>query len=175
MHINLSEIMSNKGSSRQMEVPLEMESFLLNGSGYHFASKEPVRLTLTCTGDRLVKLEGGTNVSLNIPCARCLEDVETSFGVSFSKELVFNETGEVRDRDLNEANYVDGYNLNVDQLIYNEILVLFPIRVLCSEDCRGICSLCGKNLNQGACDCDRAVVDPRMSVIQDIFNNFKEV
>ncbi|HAJ39913.1 MAG TPA: DNA-binding protein, partial [Lachnospiraceae bacterium] len=43
------------------------------------------------------------------------------------------------------------------------------------EDCKGICSICGKNLNHGTCDCDHTDLDPRMAQIRDIFNKFKEV
>ena len=68
-----------------------------------------------------------------------------------------------------------GYDLDVDELVYSEILVNWPLRVLCKEDCKGICSICGKNLNHGTCDCDHTDLDPRMAQIRDIFNKFKEV
>jgi uncharacterized protein len=64
---------------------------------------------------------------------------------------------------------------DVDKLVYSEVLIDVPLRVLCSEDCRGLCYKCGANLNRGECGCDRVQLDPRMSVIQDIFKNFKEV
>ena len=77
--------------------------------------------------------------------------------------------------DLDENNYIDGYSLDVEQLVYNELLVGWPTKILCSEDCKGICSVCGQNLNQGSCDCEDTSLDPRMSVIRDVFKNFKEV
>ena len=49
------------------------------------------------------------------------------------------------------------------------------MKVLCSEDCKGICNVCGQNLNEGTCDCEDTGLDPRMSVIRDVFKNFKEV
>ena len=45
----------------------------------------------------------------------------------------------------------------------------------CKEDCKGLCPVCGTNLNEKECGCDRTVADPRMAAIQDIFKNFKEV
>ena len=79
------------------------------------------------------------------------------------------------DGESDEANYIDGYHLDVEQLLYNEILVGWPMKVLCSEDCKGICSVCGQNLNEGSCDCEDTSLDPRMSVIRDLYKNFKEV
>ena len=77
--------------------------------------------------------------------------------------------------DQEETNYIDGYTLDVDQLVRNEILIGWPTKILCGEDCKGICSVCGQNLNEGTCDCEDTSLDPRMSVIRDVFKNFKEV
>ena len=49
------------------------------------------------------------------------------------------------------------------------------MKVLCKDNCKGICSRCGANLNKGDCGCDTWVPDPRMAAIQDIFKQFKEV
>lgn len=175
MLINLSEIMSVKDKVQHVVVPIDMECFKLDGTEYNFVKKNPVDLTITCTGERKVHLEGSTIVSLMLPCSRCLEDVETTFEIGVSKELDFRETSQDRIDDLDEINYVEGYDFDVDRFVYNEILLEFPMKVLCSEDCKGICNVCGKNLNNGTCQCDRTVIDPRMSVFQDVFEKFKEV
>ena len=86
-----------------------------------------------------------------------------------------NMTEEERIADLNEQSYLQGYNLDVDQFVRSELLLNLPMKVLCREDCRGICNRCGANLNYETCGCDRSSPDPRMSVIQDIFKQFKEV
>ena len=80
-------------------------------------------------------------------------------------ELVLTRTGKD----------IDGYNLDVDKLVFGEILLLIPGKTLCKEDCKGLCLRCGANLNEGECGCDRESLDPRMSVFKDILNNFKEV
>jgi uncharacterized protein len=70
---------------------------------------------------------------------------------------------------------MDGYQLNVDDLLTNEIVINWPMKVLCKPDCKGICRQCGKDLNTGTCGCDTFVPDPRMAVIKDIFDASKEV
>ena len=84
-------------------------------------------------------------------------------------------TEDERDGELDEQPFLNGYNLDVDQLVCNELLLSLPMKVLCREDCKGICNRCGANLNIETCDCDTRALDPRMSVIQDIFNQYKEV
>ena len=122
-----------------------------------------------------MSIDATTKLALNIPCNRCLENVKTDFDIQISKEVDFHKTEEERAKELDELNYISGYNLDVDILVYDEILIDFPMQVLCNENCKGICNVCGTNLNKGTCDCETEGMDPRMSAIRDIFNNFKEV
>ena len=112
---------------------------------------------------------------LEIPCDRCLEPVKVPFDLDFTKNVDLQETDDVQEDELDEKNYIDGFNLDVDKLLYNEILIGWPMIILCSETCKGICNVCGQNLNKGSCDCEDTSLDPRMSVIRDVFKNFKEV
>ena len=83
--------------------------------------------------------------------------------------------GQVVFADDEENTFLEENELDIDRLIYDEILVNWPTKVLCKDDCKGICPVCGQNLNQQDCGCDRQVIDPRMAKFQDIFNEFKEV
>ena len=74
-----------------------------------------------------------------------------------------------------QSGFMEGYQLNVDSLISNEIFTCWPLKVLCREDCKGLCRVCGKDLNEGECGCDTFVPDPRMAAIMDIFRENKEV
>ena len=80
-----------------------------------------------------------------------------------------------RVKNLDENDYLTGMDLDVDRLVYLEVLMSWPLKVLCKDDCKGICSQCGKNLNKGPCGCTEEPKDPRMAAISDIFRKFKEV
>ena len=175
MLISLSEIINTKDKVEQILAEIEMEKFIYEGSSYEFARKEPVSLTITNLGDRVVLIEGSVKLSIIILCSRCLKELEYSMDISINKEVDFKLTKEERAKDLDEANYISEYNLDVDILIKDEIIIGLPMSLLCSDECKGICMHCGTNLNEGSCDCDNTVLDPRMSAIRDIFNNFKEV
>lgn len=175
MLIHLSEIMSVPDKNVQMDVPIEMDTFSFQGIEYTFAYKEAVSLSICNMGNRRVSIHADTKLALTIPCSRCLEEAVTSFDIHMFKEVDFRSTEEERIKDLDELNYISGYNLDVDLLVYGEILIGFPLKVLCKENCNGICNVCGINLNNGKCDCESTGTDPRMSVIRDIFTNFKEV
>lgn len=175
MLINLSDIISVNGKVEHIQAPIELESFCLEGVCYPFAKKANVDLTISHMGERKIRIEGEAKVSLLIPCNRCLEDVETLFELKIIKDLDLNHRSEDRIKDLDETNYIDEYNLDVDLLVYDEILLDFPMKVLCDTDCKGLCKTCGTNLNKSTCNCSESDPDPRMSVIRDIFKNFKEV
>lgn len=175
MLINLSELFSVEGKSRDYTVPLDMEVFHSPEGNYEICHKESVVLTITNQGNKVMTVTGRAVLSLTMPCSKCLDPVTVSFELEIDQELDMNRTKEERIADLDEQFYLNGYNLDVDQLVGNELTLNLPMRVLCSEDCKGICNRCGTNLNRGTCDCESRSLDPRMSVIQDIFKQLKEV
>ena len=175
MLINLSELFSVEGKAKTYQCELEMDRFHSPQGDYEIAEKSPVVLQITNEGNRVLHLEGKGAVTLSIPCSRCLEPVEVPISVEIDDEIDMKQSEEERARELNEQFYVSGYNLDVDRLVGNELTLNLPMKVLCREDCKGICNRCGTNLNYGTCDCDTRSLDPRMSVIQDIFKQLKEV
>ena len=94
--------------------------------------------------------------------------------LQFSYEVFSPDNlGELEEDD--EQNFMEGYELNVVNLVNNEILMSWPMKVLCKPQCKGICTVCGKDLNTGECGCDTFVPDPRWAALKDIFNANKEV
>ena len=175
MLINLSELFPVEGKSKTYTVSLEMTHFKGPDGSYKVVEKESVTLVVTNQGERVLTVTGKAVLSLEMPCARCLEPVLVPFELEIDQELDMNQTKEDRIEALDEQFYINGYNLDVDQLVGNELTLNLPMRVLCSDNCKGICNRCGTNLNRGTCDCDNRSLDPRMSVIQDIFKQLKEV
>ena len=105
-------------------------------------------------------------------CDRCLKEVQQPVDLQFEIEVYTPDT-EVEEADYQE--FMEQYSLDVEGLISNEILMSLPAKVVCKEDCKGICKVCGNDLNLGECGCDTFVPDPRMAAIKDIFNANKEV
>ena len=92
-----------------------------------------------------------------------MEDVENTFHIT-SDRSVNPKTESDGIEDVDELSFIDGYMLDEDKLIMDEIVVALPTKVLCKEDCKGLCLRCGANLNEGECGCDRESLAPRMSV-----------
>ena len=175
MLINLSELFPVEGKSKTYDLELEMTQFHAPDGVYGIVEKHPVNLVITNQGDKVLTVKGEADVCLEMPCSRCLEPVKVPFHLEIDQKVDMKQTDEDRAADLDEQFYINGYNLDVDQLVGNELTLNLPMKVLCSEDCKGICNRCGTNLNHETCDCDNRPLDPRMSVIQDIFKQSKEV
>ena len=172
MLINISELISTPFKTETFNVPVDMEVYELNGERFPFKEKSELVLTVSNIGNRKVHLEGRWQGALGIPCNRCLKEVAVPFDISMDEDVDLSADRQEEDAD---DSYVEESSINTDALINHEILIRFPMKTLCHDDCKGICFKCGEDLNKGECGCDRASLDPRMAAIQDIFKNFKEV
>jgi Predicted metal-binding, possibly nucleic acid-binding protein len=175
MLINVSEVLSNNNKVLNIQATLDSNIFSSKLGDFSIIKKAPVDLMISNMGKKKLSIKGEANLVLEIPCGRCLEHVETEFQFIMDKIIDLELTDLEQVDEMDEFNYIVENHLDVDKLIYNEILVQWPITVLCSNDCKGICNRCGANRNISTCDCDTTVVDPRMAAISDIFSKFKEV
>jgi len=174
MLIDISKVVKSINKEVSEEVSIELTSFESRLGNFPILQKSPVVLTLTNQENKTLFIRGAVDVTLSIPCGRCLEEVPTQICFEIDKKLDIEDSVLVDD-EMEENDYLIGFELDVDKLVYAEILVNWPMKVLCKEDCEGICKVCGANLNKGDCGCQRTELDPRMAAIQDIFSKFKEV
>ena len=176
MLINLTDVFTSEGKVTKLQTDLEMETYVYQGVTYKITDKTPVSLTFSNTGNGKAHMEGYVKVTCMLSCDRCLEDVIHEFDLFMTEDLLSPEVADDSSEESDEGRvFMEGYSINIEDLISNEILINWPTKVLCSEDCKGICKQCGRDLNEGECGCDTFVPDPRMAVIKDIFNANKEV
>lgn len=175
MKIDISNVQNTKNLVREAEVSIEMESFQSKLGEFAIVKKEPFTLCLENQENKRLLISGETDVALKMPCDRCLEPVSVPVRLRISQTCSLEDEEAEGREDGEDADFLEGSVLDIDKLAYRELLVSRPLKVLCKEDCRGICRKCGVNLNHEACSCDQSELDPRMAAIQDIFHQFKEV
>ena len=116
----------------------------------------------------MVKLVFSVKSVLSLQCDRCLKAVERELDKSFEHILVT----ELSNEDDEEYEYIvcaDG-TLDLTELVRTDLMLELPTKVLCKEDCRGLCPKCGKDLNLGSCDCKTKDIDPRWQALSDLFS-----
>ena len=108
-------------------------------------------------------------------CARCLDEVEVPIEYSIEGFLV-KEGFDEDEFEEDDAFIYDGQELNLVDIIEQTLDFNIPARILCNEDCQGLCHECGANLNKQECSCsedanDEEIIDPRFAKLKDIFKN----
>jgi uncharacterized protein len=100
-----------------------------------------------------------------LDCSRCLN--ETSAHVSDEAHIIFAETGdeETDDPDVYRLDPKER-ELDLRPAIREEWVLAAPTFGLCRDDCKGLCTRCGTNLNEGSCDCDERSADPRWDALR---------
>ena len=119
------------------------------------------------------RLAGRVQTALELTCSRCLEPfvwpMEALFDLSYQPRAGFAAVGErqIDEEDFSTALY-DNDEIDLGQLMAERLYLALPMKPLCRDDCRGLCSQCGTNLNRGSCSCPRAWEDPRLAALKAI-------
>ena len=103
------------------------------------------------------------DVAYETECARCLEPIKGVFPVDFERTVAL--PGTLIDENDDDYVVVEDSSVDVDIPLLEQILLLFPSKILCHDDCKGLCPKCGKNLNEGKCSCPDHEPDPRLAVL----------
>ena len=144
MIINVSQLLKERiGSTRSYNVDEEEK----------FPYKGKVALVRT---DKGLLVRGALVTVIGAVCSRCLCDFDQQLFITFDEEFLMH--GEEGAFIINEHREID-----LSEVARQYTLLVEPMKPLCREDCAGLCTHCGKNLNQEQCDCSRAEIDPRWS------------
>lgn len=158
MNIQLEQIFNLEGSKKEFDFCFEPEYSLsddisLDAPGIAVSGKIENN-----TG--IVSLSARVKFSATVVCSRCAEGFKKDFELSFEHLLANNLMNEDNDDYIVVENSV----LDLASLVCEDIIFSLPLRFLCDEECKGLCSKCGKNLNDGPCDCKKDI-DPRMAAL----------
>jgi len=123
--------------------------------------------------DRRVKVSGRVVARVQLECDRCLKAVELPVDSRFTLEYVTAEDYQAQQADeLTEADLdlsiFDGQVIDIDELVTEELLLAVPDHVLCNNNCKGICPVCGVDRNSVGCECQTAEVDPRWAGLKEL-------
>jgi DUF177 domain-containing protein len=114
-----------------------------------------------------VMVSGNVQFSIEATCSRCLKTVKLDLKPEVNLVLIPREGVEDKDENINHETYI-GDEVDIGGYIREQIAMSLPFKVVCTENCKGLCSNCGLNLNTEQCDCESEQVDPRLSVLKDL-------
>lgn len=114
----------------------------------------------------IVTLKANAGFTLVTQCDRCAAELTKEMNVPMEHILVQQLNNEEHDEFLVVPDAV----LLLDELVLADVLLQMPAKILCKEDCKGLCVQCGKNLNEGPCGCQKPI-DPRLEALRQLLDN----
>lgn len=153
MFIELESIFNLDGASKEFDY-----EFQPDGCDFFDIVK-----AVGCVKNRagIVSLEANVKFTIDTLCDRCAAPVKKEMKLCFEHTLV----SKLNDDDNCELYLVEDMHFNLDELIREDILLSLPTKILCREDCKGLCLYCGANLNEEKCDCKKPI-DPRLEALK---------
>ncbi|MDO4590444.1 MAG: DUF177 domain-containing protein [Slackia sp.] len=132
----------------------EPELFSCGPDEYRTVGALPYCVTLTNVGGAIL-VSGSVTGRLVTSCSRCLADMEVELNGEVEGYFIIEGEGEAPD-DMDEDEFdvlPESHEIDLESLLMAAILVDMPLMPLCKDDCKGICSQCGSDLNEGPCGC----------------------
>lgn len=165
VRLNIPEI-PEEGLDQELDLPVELNNGLTSDLAHVVLRIIRVK--------KMVLIEGTINIDASLTCSRCCGDfVQSLKNITFkeeynpAEEIIQEDEQELTDQDM-ELNYYNNDEIDLKELIKEQVLISVPMKPLCSENCKGICAGCGKELNAGPCECNEDILDPRLAPLQQL-------
>lgn len=163
LQLDVAQLKRSPGDSARFDLLAELPSLELEGENFIFFGPVKAGLDVVNTGPTL-EMKGEVSGVLTLTCDRCLEPFEYSFDVPVEETYAQSAEGE-----MGEAVPFTGDILDITPEVLKSIVLALPMKVICREECPGLCPQCGRNLNEGRCGCANEEIDPRMSALKGFF------
>ena len=145
MKINLKQLFSIVGESRDIAYTISTDE-LSDIRGRSFASPVEVKGRIYNRAG-VVYLEYSVDMTLLITCDRCLKELGRAYHYDFDHIVVPSANS-----DNDEYIVADGESIELNEIAVTDLLLQLPTKNLCKDDCKGLCMICGCDLNESTCD-----------------------
>ncbi len=170
MTIDVSDIIKTGSIKRTVEGNVTLGQIEYRGNTFKFF--EPLKVEGTISNnDTTIILDADVHTEFITECARCMEDAAANMDFHIEESFIRDDDEENADEDVRTYS---GHSLEIDAIIAENFLMNVETGYLCRPDCKGLCPNCGKNLNEGECNCADSQIDPRWAGLLDIMNNSAE-
>lgn len=158
MFIELEPVFNNIGSKKMFEYSFVLEDCEIREPAKAKGVVENRAGVVTLTADTVLEYQ--------TVCDRCLKPLTRTV----QKQFVHTLVSALNDEDNGDFILVEDMHFDLDELLREDILLHIPTKELCKPDCKGLCPMCGADLNVTTCSC-KPPVDPRLAVLQSLLDN----
>jgi len=169
MKIDLSRLLDRTVYKVDFDQTLELERITTNEREIRLITPIRVNGSVSKTDDGMY-LDADIIYEYSENCARCLKVFKKKIQTVLSGRLMEKSKSSTKEDDSEVIICFYGDNVEVEEHIITAILLSLPMKVVCKDDCKGLCPKCGKDLNEGQCDCIIEDIDPRLATLKDLFD-----
>ena len=162
--MNLHELLLNPGS--RLPFRCELSTNRLDFPAVLSYTAAPVGEGFIVNNAGALTLRGTLSAAMRCVCDRCAAEFDRE--VSYPLDIPL--ASELQDEENPDYFLLEGDELDLEELLETVFILNMDTRFLCRDDCKGLCSRCGKNLNEGPCDC-RTESDPRLAVLEQLLDD----
>jgi len=159
---------------------------LVGLQGPHGEEEQEMRLAQAAEGDLFlqrtsegIEVKGSIRTAAALPCARCLKECIVPIVSEFKEYFILpkyapqEEDKELLHDDL-DISFLPEEGIELRDIVEEQIWLNIPLKTLCHDRCKGLCSICGADLNSGECGCDRQYSDPRFAALKSFKPNLSQ-
>ena len=162
MLLNLREIIEVPGASVPFECELDTDNLDFPSVAGYISLPHAEGTVFNEAG--VLRLTGTVTAEMRCICDRCGDEFESTKVTELEATIVEEDTGVDP-----ELFILDGDSVDIDEIVSTLFILDMETKFLCREDCKGLCTRCGKNLNLGPCGC-RKQLDPRFAVLEQLLD-----
>ena len=162
--MNLHELLLNPGS--RLPFRCELSTDRLDFPAVLSYTAAPVGEGFIVNNAGALTLRGTLSAAMRCVCDRCAAEFDREVSYPLDVPLA----SELQDEENPDYFLLEGDELDLEELLETVFILNMDTRFLCRADCEGLCSRCGKNLNEGPCDC-RTESDPRLAVLEQLLDD----
>lgn len=170
MQLDLKNVLGGIVDQLPFEGTVELEDIQYLGNQIHFSVPVQVSGKVSNIGKGL-ELEGKAWGRLETLCGRCGKPAEAVFSYSVEETIV--KQSEANEETSEEVIVLEGNLLDMHDIVLNGFYSVAETKYLCSADCKGLCPHCGVDRNMTECDCSANEIDPRLAVLDTLFDETK--
>lgn len=120
-------------------------------------------------GGEVLRFDGAVKTRIQMACARCNKPVELPLQLTVSQRFARKDNPDAAWEE-DDTEPITNDRVDLEDVIFHEIQLSIPMKVLCREDCKGLCPVCGQDLNVGCCHCETRETDPRWDALKDLLD-----
>jgi len=173
MFIDVTNIRKDVGKNFHFDLEEDIRTLILGNDRVVFHGPLRISLDVKNTG-KIIQFSGTLEGDTELVCSRCIEQYPYKIKLALTEN--FCHLSDAQDlseevRDPEDVHIFEGNKIEFGEIIRENLYLNIPMKSVCNESCKGLCIICGTNLNKETCKCKKEELDPRMEVLKKYFDH----